>query len=222
MAQPVDLLVDRHLLVDERVRLLDVRLRLVVVVVGDEVLDGVVREQLAELLVQLGRERLVVGQDESGLIERLGDPRDGVGLPGAGDAEEGLPVGARLEPLHELRYRLRLVARGLERGVDAEGAVDGRTVLGEGGVGVAHDTRRWRRRHLSSAGDRRRRGPVRAVTSLCGYLSYRYLVTTDRYSRPATALRHRPSGRAGRLRRWHARRSVPRRRHRQRPVCRGP
>jgi len=133
VAQAVDLLVYRHLLVDERVRLLDVRLRLVVVVVGDEVLDGVVRIQLAELLVQLGRERLVVRENEGGLVQLLGDPRDGVRLPRAGDAEQRLLFRARLEPLDELLDRLRLVARGLERGVDAEGSVDGRAVLREGG-----------------------------------------------------------------------------------------
>ena len=42
-AQPVDLLVDRGLLLDVGVRLRDVGLGLVVVVVGDEVLDGVAR-----------------------------------------------------------------------------------------------------------------------------------------------------------------------------------
>ena len=41
-----------------------VRLRLVVVEVADEVLDGVVREEVAELGVELGGERLVVGEDE--------------------------------------------------------------------------------------------------------------------------------------------------------------
>ena len=41
-----------------------VRLGLVVVEVADEVLDRVVREELAELGVELGGERLVVGEDE--------------------------------------------------------------------------------------------------------------------------------------------------------------
>ena len=45
-----------------------VRLGLVVVEVADEVLDRVVREELAELRVQLGRQRLVVGQHQRRLV----------------------------------------------------------------------------------------------------------------------------------------------------------
>ena len=57
--QPLDLVVDRRVLLDVGVRLRDVRLGLVVVVVGDEVLDRVVGQQLAELVGQLGGQRLV-------------------------------------------------------------------------------------------------------------------------------------------------------------------
>ena len=42
----------------------DVRLGLVVVVVGDEVLDGVFGEELAELVAELGGQRLVVRDHE--------------------------------------------------------------------------------------------------------------------------------------------------------------
>ena len=59
-AQAVDVLVDRGVLLDVDVPLRDVRLGLVVVVVADEVADGVVREEALELLVELGGERLVV------------------------------------------------------------------------------------------------------------------------------------------------------------------
>ncbi len=62
--QPLDLVVDRGVLLDVGVRLRDVRLGLVVVVVGDEVLDGVVGQQLAELVGQLGGERLVRRHDQ--------------------------------------------------------------------------------------------------------------------------------------------------------------
>ena len=58
-AHLLDVLVDRAVLLDVEVARRDVRLRLVVVVVRDEVLDGVVREELAELGVELRRERLV-------------------------------------------------------------------------------------------------------------------------------------------------------------------
>ena len=60
VAQPVDLLVDRRVLLDVEVLGRDVGLGLVVVVVGDEVLDRVAREERPELVAELGGERLVV------------------------------------------------------------------------------------------------------------------------------------------------------------------
>ena len=64
VAQAVDLVVDRRVLLDVEVLRRDVGLRLVVVVVADEVLDRVVRQELAELVAELGRQRLVVGDDQ--------------------------------------------------------------------------------------------------------------------------------------------------------------
>ena len=64
VAQPVDLVVDRGVLLDVEVLRRDVRLGLVVVVVGDEVLDRVVGEELAELVAELRRQRLVVGDHQ--------------------------------------------------------------------------------------------------------------------------------------------------------------
>jgi hypothetical protein len=72
VAQPVDLLVDRRVLLDVQVLARDVRLGLVVVVVGDEVLHRRVGEERAELVAQLRGQRLVVGHDQRGLLE-LGD-----------------------------------------------------------------------------------------------------------------------------------------------------
>ncbi len=62
--QPIDVLVDRRILLDVRVGRRDVRFRLIVVVVRDEVLDRVVRKEALDLAVQLRRERLVVRKDE--------------------------------------------------------------------------------------------------------------------------------------------------------------
>ena len=64
VAQAVDLLVDRRVLLDVEVLGRDVGLGLVVVVVGDEVLDRVVGEERAELVAQLRGERLVVREHE--------------------------------------------------------------------------------------------------------------------------------------------------------------
>ena len=62
VAQLVDLVVARRVLLDVRVGARQVRLGLVVVEVRDEVLDRVVREELAELAVQLRGKRLVVSR----------------------------------------------------------------------------------------------------------------------------------------------------------------
>ena len=119
----VDLVVDRGFLLDVGVRLRDVGLGLVVVVVGDEVLDGVLREERLELLVELGRERLVVGQHQRravGLRDHRGDRE---GLARAGDAQQHLVLVAALEPVHQLPDRARLVALRLEVAHELEARV---------------------------------------------------------------------------------------------------
>ena len=109
-----------RVLLDVRVRAREVRLRLVVVEVADEVLDRVVREELAELGVQLGGQRLVVGQDQRRLLVLLDELRRGVGLARARDAQEHLAAHAASEAVRQPLDRLRLVAGGLERGHEAE------------------------------------------------------------------------------------------------------
>ena len=120
VAELVYLVVDVRLLLDIRVGRGDVRLRLVVVVVGDEVLDGVLGEEVAELLGQLGCERLVGRDDERGLLDGLDGLGHGVRLAGAGDAEEGLVAHAAAYAVGEPVDGLRLVAARLEVGDDAK------------------------------------------------------------------------------------------------------
>ena len=83
VAEPVDLVVARRVLLDVRVAARQVGLGLVVVEVADEVLDLVLREELAELGVELRGKRLVVGEDQGRLVVRLDDLRKRVGLAGA-------------------------------------------------------------------------------------------------------------------------------------------
>ncbi len=116
MPQPVDLVVHRRVLLDVGVGRGDVGLGLVVVVVGDEVLHAVVREELAELVGELGRQRLVRGQHEGGLLHLLDRPADRGALARPGDAEEGLEAVAPRDALGQRFDRGRLVARGLEVG----------------------------------------------------------------------------------------------------------
>ena len=89
-AQLVELFVDGGFFFDVEVAGGDVGLGLVVVVVGDEVLDGVLGEEGFELVVELGGEGLVVREDEGGAVDLLDDLGHGEGLAGAGDAEQDL------------------------------------------------------------------------------------------------------------------------------------
>ena len=95
VAQPLDVLVDRGVLLDVGVGLRDVRLGLVVVVVRDEVLDGVVRQQLAQLVRQLRGQGLVRRHHQRRPLHPLDQPRRGGRLPGAGGAEQHDVVLAR-------------------------------------------------------------------------------------------------------------------------------
>ena len=88
--QLVELVVDGRFLLDVDVARRNVGLRLVVVVIGDEILDGVVREERLELVIQLRRQRLVVRQNQRRAVDLLDDLGHRVGLARAGHAEQHL------------------------------------------------------------------------------------------------------------------------------------
>ena len=102
VAHPIDLLVHDRVLLDERVGRRDVRLGLVVVVVADEVVDGVVGEQLLELAVELRREDLVVRDDQRRPVDLRDHVRHRERLARAGDAEQDLRLVAAPEAVDEL------------------------------------------------------------------------------------------------------------------------
>src|SRR5205807_4712800 len=120
VAQAGDLVVDGRVLLYIGVAGGDVGLRLVVVVVADEVLHPVVGEELPELVGQLGGQRLVGGDDQGGALHLLDSPGDGGALAAPGDAQEGLEAVAPLDPLGQSRDRAGLVAGGGEVRDDLE------------------------------------------------------------------------------------------------------
>jgi len=116
-AQLVQLLVDGGFLLDIEVAGRNVGLRLIVVVVADEVFDRVRGEELLELVVELGGEGLVVSQNQRRAIRLLDDLGHGEGFAGAGNAEQHLMFFAVQEPLDEL--------------VDGAGLIAARLIMGD-------------------------------------------------------------------------------------------
>ena len=121
----VDLVVDRRFFLDVRVAGRHVGFRLVVVVVADEVLDGVLREEPAKFLEELRRQRLVVRHHQRRPVHGGDDARHGEGLAGPGDAEQHLVLVAPLQPFDQLGHGAHLVTAELEIGDEREAVVEG-------------------------------------------------------------------------------------------------
>ena len=93
-----------------------VRLRLVVVIVRDEILYRAVREELPQLAAKLRCKGLVMGDDKSRLLHLLYHLRHGEGLAAAGDAQKHLKPVPPLYALAQGGYSLGLVALRLKGG----------------------------------------------------------------------------------------------------------
>ena len=96
------MIVDRGILLDEGIGGRHIGLGLVIVVIRDEILHRVVREELLELAVQLRRQGLVVGQDDSRALQALDDIGHGKGLARTGDPEQGLVRQSIIDVLDDL------------------------------------------------------------------------------------------------------------------------
>ena len=120
MAQLVDVVVDGRVFLDIGVRGRNVGFWLVVVVIADEVFHRVLREQGAELAVELGGQRLVVGEDERGAVGAGDDVGHGERLARTRDAEQDLVAYAGIEIRDQLVDGGRLVAHGRKSGVELE------------------------------------------------------------------------------------------------------
>src|SRR5271157_730633 len=111
--QLVEFVVNGRFFFNIKVSRRHISLRLVIVIVGDEVLYGVVWEKTLELVVELGGERLVVGHDEGGAVGGLDHFGRGVGLARSGDAEQNLVLLAIKDAAGEAVDGSSLVALGL-------------------------------------------------------------------------------------------------------------
>ena len=145
VAHAVDLLVDRRVLLDVGVGARHVGFGLVVVVVGDEILDRVLREEALHLAVELRGQRLVGRQHQRRPLLRGDDVGHGEGLARAGDAQQHLVALAVRHALDELADRLGLVAGRLVVGHQLEGLAADR--LGPP-LDVRHEERDGRNREI--------------------------------------------------------------------------
>ena len=73
VAQALNFVVDGGVLFNIRVRVRDVRLGLIIIVVGDKIFDGVFREKLAELRTELRGKRFVVREHERRAVQLRDD-----------------------------------------------------------------------------------------------------------------------------------------------------
>src|SRR5208337_2046552 len=108
--QLVELIVDGRLLLDINVPRRNIGLRLVVIVVGDEVLDGVVREEGLELVIELRRQRLIVRENERRAVQLFNDLGHGISLARASNPEQHLVLFTIVQSAGERFDRLTLVS----------------------------------------------------------------------------------------------------------------
>ena len=113
MAQLIDLIVDRGILLNIGIRRRHIRLRLIVIIIGDKVLHRIVREKLFHLRIKLCRQRLIVSDHQRRLIELLDHIRHRKRLTGSGHAKQRLKLIPLFKSLHQLLDRLRLISGGL-------------------------------------------------------------------------------------------------------------
>src|SRR5438309_1454516 len=85
---------------------------------GSSLLDGVVGEETLEFAIELRGQRLVRRQDNCRALRRLDHLGHGVGLAGAGDAEQHLGAVVALYAFDQFLDRSRLVALRLVFGFD--------------------------------------------------------------------------------------------------------
>ena len=108
--QLVEFIVDGRFFFDIKISRRNVRLRLVVVVIGDEIFDRIVRKEVLELVVKLRRQRLVMRHHQRWTVHRLDHLRHGERLARPGDAEQNLVLLAVIKPAGQRLDGGRLIA----------------------------------------------------------------------------------------------------------------
>ena len=116
----VDLVVDAQVLLNIRVCRRNIGFRLVIVIVGDEILDSVVRKKSLEFTIKLGGEGFVVTQHEGRTLQPLDDIGHGESLARSRHAEERYGIHALVQGATEPVNGCRLVAGRLVCRLESE------------------------------------------------------------------------------------------------------
>ena len=116
MAQLVDLIVDRRILFYIGIRRRHVSFRLVIIIITDEVANGIFRKQIAKLVIKLCGQRLVGRDHERRLVDLGNNVRHRERLARTGHAEKNLMPSARLQALDQLFDSLRLISLRIKIG----------------------------------------------------------------------------------------------------------
>jgi len=120
MTEFIYFLIDFRFLFYIEVPVRDISFRLVVVVIADEIFDGIVREKFLEFLVKLGGEGLVVADNERWFLNAFDDIGHCEGLAAAGDAQQGLMTVTFIQTFDQFINRLRLVTHHPKVGYNPE------------------------------------------------------------------------------------------------------
>ena len=113
MAQAVDFVVYRHIFFYIRVRVRDIRLGLVIIVIGYKILHRIFGKELAKLRAKLRGKGFVVGKNERGTIDIGDNVRHGKSFARTGNAEQSLFFISVQNTSGQLFDSLRLVSRRL-------------------------------------------------------------------------------------------------------------
>ena len=90
MPQALYLVVYAGILFYERIRVGDVRLRLIIVIIGYEILNCIIGKEFFEFRAELRRKRLIMSKDKCRPLKLLYDLGHGKGLTRAGHAQKRL------------------------------------------------------------------------------------------------------------------------------------
>ena len=112
MAHLVDKLVNGRIFLDIGVAGRDIGLRLVIIVIADKILHAIVREQGFELVVKLGCQGFVRGDDQAGPLHLVDDVGHGECFAGTGHPQKDLVFFIVHHSLGQVFNGLGLVACG--------------------------------------------------------------------------------------------------------------